>query len=208
MAKKNKAVESEFDQTEVEVTETGQSSTEIAIAEAFNSARESGQTEDQIKLSMINAGASFKNVSKFYSDLMVSAGLAMSKDDRQKVLDEVLTGNDLSTEDQFNGVVGTLLSRITGSTDQSIKTMVRAWAKKNTVDVFTPAKPESTGGNRNPFVSNFHAALVENPKLTEDELKGIISALTAENQVNPQRWFAQHNNIRKLVNKVAEKYGA
>lgn len=205
MAKK-KDVNSE-NSVEVITVDSAASELENKIADAFNSAREAGQTEDQIKLAMINAGATFKGVSKIYSDLMVSAGLAMSKEDQQKIIADSVSGVDLSSEDAFNGVVNILINHITGCTESQAKSLIRAYAKKNELACFTPEKTVSNA-NRNPFVTNFHAALVENPNLTEDELKAIISALPDEHQVNPNRWFTQHNNIRKLVNKVAAKYAA
>ena len=84
--------------------------------------------------------------------------------------------------------------------------MVRAYAKKLEMPCFKA--PTGDGTPRNPFVTLFHEALINDPDMTEQDLRDLIASLDEDYQVNPNRWFNQHNNIRKTVNKVAERCAA
>lgn len=185
---------------------TEESEAEVAIKDAFEAALDAGKDEDDVKMDMIQSGATFKNVTRLYNKFMIDAGLAMSAADRKAVVDETLEGRDLSTEEGFDQAVAALVEAVTGSTERSAAALVRSFGKKEDVDVFT--KPKGDGGTRNPFVRVFHDALIENPDMDEQGLKDIIASLEPDHQVNPTRWFNQHNNIRKTANAIASKLAA
>lgn len=178
--------------------------TENEIRNAFDEAITAEKEEDDIKMAMIGAGATFKNVTRLYNQYMIDAGLAISKADRNQIVEDVLEGCDLDTEELFDAAVNALVESIKGATDRSAASLIRAYAKKNEIEVYV--KPKGEGGSRNPFVRIFHEQLIENPKMTEDELKAIIEGLDPDHQTNPTRWFSQHNNIRKTANAIAAKY--
>lgn len=173
------------------------------IFEAFNDA--AGEEEDDVKLAMIGAGATFKNVTRLFNQYMIDSGQAMTKEAKSDVLDNILTGADLSTEEGLTDAIVSVTTEVTGASDKSAAGMVRQWAKKNDIEFYKKPKGTGSGATRNPFVINFHNALVENPNMTEDGLKDVIADLTPEQQVNPTRWFSQHNTIRKMANRIAEK---
>jgi len=175
------------------------------IRETFDAAVSGDSAEDDVKLAMIQAGATFSNVTRLYNQYMIDSGLAMSKEDRNSVMDNILTGKSLDTEETLTDAIVSVVNEVTGVTDKSASAMVRAWAKKNEVECFK--RPKGSGAVRNPFVQNFHNALIENPHLTKEELQNIINGLPAEQQSNPQRWFTQHDNIRKVVNTIATNNG-
>ena len=173
------------------------------IRSAFSVALDENKEEDDVKMAMIGSGATFKNVSRLYNTFMIEAGLAISPADRKAIVSDTLTGRDLSTEEGFDEAVTALTAAVTGATDRSSAALARSFAKANEVDVFV--KPKSEGSSRNPFVSLFHAALIENPRMEEQGLKDIIASLDPDHQTNPLRWFSQSNNIRKMANSIAEK---
>lgn len=176
------------------------------IRAAFRTALDAGKDEDTIKLAMIGSGATFKNVTRLFTQFMIDCGKVMSKDDRDEALDTILDGIDLSTAESFEACVAEVVEKVTGSTEKSASAFIRAYAKKNELTVY--AAPKATGGTRNPFTTLFHEALVENPEFTEQDLKDLIAGLTPEQQVNPNRWFAQHDKIRQVINTIANKFKA
>ena len=186
------------DETEVVVDTT-------KILEIFEAGMEKGVSEDDIKMKMISAKsvANFKNVTRFFNQFMIDTGRAISREDKAAhVVTACGDGSSLATEEGFGKAVANLAKAAKGVSETAAASLIRAWGKKNEVETF--AKPAGAGGTRNPFVTNFHAALIANPKMTEDGLKKVISDLPDEkDRVNPTRWFNQHNAVRKVVNQVA-----
>jgi len=174
------------------------------LFDAFEAAMAEGKEEDDVKLAMISAGASFKNVTRFYNQFMIESGRAISKADRDVIIENTIGALDLSTEESFGEAVAALSTALSCN-ENSAKATIRAYAKKNERPVFAAEKSDSK--SRNPFVRLFHEALVDNPNFTEDDLKSLLASLEPEHQVNPLRWFSQHNNIRIMVNNIAKKYG-
>lgn len=173
------------------------------ILDAFNKAIDADKSEDDIKMAMIGAGATFKNVTRLYNENLVATGRAMTKEDKATLVEESVTakGADLTTEEGFGKVQAAIVKGGTNVSESSAAALIRAYAKKNELECY--AKPKGSGAVRNPFVQNFHAALIENPHMDEDGLKAVIADLEPQQQVNPTRWFNQHNAIRKMVNKIA-----
>ncbi len=173
------------------------------ILDAFNTAIDAGKEEDDIKMAMIGAGATFKNVTRLYNDYLVQTGRAMTKEAKAELVEGAVTakGADLTTEDGFGKVQAAVVKGGTNVSESSAAALIRAFAKKNEMECY--AKPKGTGAVRNPFVTNFHEALIANPHMDEDGLKAVIAALEPQQQVNPTRWFNQHNAIRRMVNKIA-----
>lgn len=173
------------------------------ILAAFNKAIDADKSEDDIKMAMIGAGATFKNVTRLYNENLVATGRAMTKEAKATLVEESVTakGADLTTEEGFGKVQAAIVKGGTNVSESSAAALIRAYAKKNELECY--AKPKGSGAVRNPFVQNFHAALIENPHMDEDGLKAVIAELEPQQQVNPTRWFNQHNAIRKMVNKIA-----
>lgn len=146
---------------EVEVDET-----EVAIGEAFTEATENGDDEDTVKMAMIQAGATFKNVTRLFNALMIDAGLAISKEDKEKTITDTLEGREFESEEDFDSAVADLTAAITGATERSAAAMVRAYAKKNELVAYT--KPKGTGANRSGFAAKFYAWLSESVRSAED----------------------------------------
>lgn len=185
--------------------DTAESSTEVkedtAILDSFNTAIDADKTEDDIKMSMVGAGATFKNVTRLYNDYLVQTGRAMTKESKSELVEKSAKDKDLADEKTFGKVVAKIVEAGTNVSEGSAASLVRAWAKKAEVECY--AKPKGSGATRNPFVQNFHAALIANPAMDEDGLKKVIADLPEDNRVNPTRWFNQHNAIRKMVNQIA-----
>ena len=191
MPKQDKVVDIAETETEVEAT---------PILDAFNAATEAGKEGDDVKMEMIKAGAAFKSVTNLFNKYMIDSGKAMSGDQKKELLDETLDDAVLDTEEGFAAAVKVIVDKGTNVNDKSAAGMVRAWAKKAEVECY---KAPASEGTRNPFIPIFHKALVANPQMTEDELKGIIGGLEKDEwKVNPTRWLTVHNNTRVLANTI------
>jgi len=170
----------------------------------FESGIERGLEEDDIKMKMIGAksAANFKNVTRIFNQFMIDTGHAISREAKTEIVEKHTDGADLAAEEGFNEAVKAIAAEATGVSEKSAASLVRSWAKKAEVECFS--KPKGSGAIRNPFVTDFHAALIANPKMDENGLKQVIANLEDEkDRVNPTRWFNQHNAIRKMVNQIA-----
>jgi hypothetical protein len=189
----------------VETTEAP-AAEDTKILDAFTGAIDADKSEDDVKMSMIGAGATFKNVTRLYNDYLVQTGRAMTKEAKSGLVEKSVKEKNLSDEKVFGRVIAKIVEGGTNVTEASAAALVRAWAKKAEVECY--AKPKGSGAIRNPFVTNFHAALIANPSMDEDGLKAVIAGLDETQQVNPTRWFNQHNSIRKMVNQIAANNAA
>ena len=177
---------------------------EVAIRAAFDAAHAAGKEEDDIKLDMIGAGATFKNVTRLFNQFSVDAGLTVSKEEKDQILLDVLNGADLADEATFNAKVEELMARLSGSTDKSAAALIRAYAKKNGIEAFKKAK----GGNgeaKTGFAAKFYDFLVANPACTVAEATAFIQGTDGHEETteNVKRHQSHYLAIHRLVNRVA-----
>ena len=165
---------------------------------AFSAGVKGNKDEDAIKMAMIQAGASFKNVTRLYNQFAQEAGLVMSKEERDKIINDTCSKAKatLNTEDGLNTVIDTLVGTVKGSNESAISRMVRAWCKANDVEVFT--KPKGTG-QRKGFRTDFYNELRKNPKMTEDQVKAYTKEHGTENE---NRNVKFHLDVAKLCNDI------
>lgn len=186
-----------------ETTEEAKVDVEQLIRNAFDASHAAGKEEDEIKLDMISAGATFKNVTRLFNTFAVDAGLAVSKEEKDQILLTVLNGADLSTEDGFNAKVTELMAALAGTTDKSAAALIRAYGKKVGVDVFKKAK--GTGESKVGFASKFYDWLVANPTSTVAEATAYIQGADGHEATseNTKRHQSHYLAIHRLVNRVA-----
>lgn len=187
-------------------TETNQQEAETEvdnIKPAFLEAVEAGKDEDAIKLAMITAGATFKNVTRLYNAYMIDAGLAVSKEDKETALEAAVEGADLSAEDEFATAVEALVEGLAGTTERSAAALIRAYAKKNELECW--AKPKGTGAPRDSFASKFYDFLVGNPTMTVEEATAYIMGTGehAETSPNVQKNKPHYLGVHSLASRVA-----
>lgn len=205
MAKKEKLNEENLD-TGAEGAEGTEQKVdlEVAIRAAFDAAHAAGKEEDDIKLDMIGAGATFKNVTRLFNQFSVDAGLTVSKEEKDQILLDVLNGADLADEATFNAKVEELMARLSGSTEKSAAALIRAYAKKNGIEAFKKAKG-STGEAKTGFAAKFYDFLVANPECTVAEATAFIQGTDGneETSENVKRHQSHYLAIHRLVNRVA-----
>ena len=205
MAKKEKLNEESMD-TGAEGAEGTEKKVdlEVAIRAAFDAAHAAGKEEDDIKLDMIGAGATFKNVTRLFNQFSVDAGLTVSKEEKDQILLDVLNGADLADEATFNAKVEELMSRLSGSTDKSAAALIRAYAKKNGIEAFKKAKG-STGEAKPGFAAKFYDWLVANPTSTVAEATAFLQGTDGheETSENTKRHQSHYLAIHRLVNRIA-----
>lgn len=177
---------------------------ETLIRNAFDASHAAGKEEDEIKLDMIGAGATFKNVTRLFNQFSVDAGLTVSKEEKDQIIAGVLSGADLSTAEGFDGKVAELMAALTGSTDKSAAALIRAYAKKNGLEVFKKAKG-GTGEAKTGFAGKFYEWLVANPTSTVAEATSYIQGTDGHEETteNVKRHQSHYLAIHRLVNRVA-----
>ena len=176
------------------------------IQEAFDSAVTNESDEDEIKLQMISAGATFKNVTRLYNQYMIDAGLAISKADRNEIVESTLEGLDFDTEEAFSNAVVRLVDAVKGSNDRSASALVRAYAKKNELEVYV--KPKGEASPRAGLTSDLYDFIVENPMQTDEQLTEYVNRTADEKgSANFANHLSSHLGVLKLARRVAEKYG-
>ena len=177
---------------------------EVAIRAAFDAAHAAGKEEDDIKLDMIGAGATFKNVTRMFNQFSVDAGLAVSKEEKDQILLDVLNGSDLADEATFNTKVEELMAHLTGATDKSAAALIRAYAKKNGIEAFKKAKVAS-GEGRIGFTAKFYDFLIANPTATKEEAVAFIDGTNGNEATtdNTKRNKSHYLAIHRMVNRIA-----
>lgn len=108
------------------------------IRVAFDKAVAANKEEDQVKLVMISAGATFKNVTRLFNEFMVDAGLAVSKEEKDAKVAEVMTKHEVATEAGFDAAVAELVEALK-ATDKSAAALIRSHGKKEEIEVFKKA---------------------------------------------------------------------
>lgn len=186
-------VEQEVEQEE-EVDQTAE-----MIQSAFDDSV--GGDEDDVKLAMIGAGATFKNVTRLFNEYMINAGLALSKEDKAAHVTQALEGKTFEDEDGFDEAIAALVDSDKGINERSAGGLLRAYAKKHDVEVYK--KPKAEGAGRSGFASTYYDWLATDINVSEEDAKAYIN--NPENSENTRRHLSHYMNIWKLVNTIANK---
>lgn len=178
------------------------------ILEAFRSGIEAGADEDQIKLSMIQAGATFKNVTKFYSEFLVSEGIVESKEEKEARITQIAEQFDLSTEEGFSGAIDALIEQSKNVDERSAAASIRWFCRKNEIAYFVKPKSEPVGNRTQGFAGRFYDALIENPTMSVEEAENIVNGVNPhpETSENTKRYMKHYQDIRALANAIAASY--
>ena len=183
---------------EVEQNDEVEAVDEIRIA--FDAAVSSDKGEDEIKMALIGAGATFKNVTRLYSKYMVDAGYAVSKEEKAEIVSSILNDADVSDETGFGKCVAAICAKASGVTEKAAGSLIRAWAKANEMEYYT--KPKGSSGPRDSIRGRFYSALVANPTMTAEECTAHLQGDpdSSNNVMNHERVY---QGVRELVNKIA-----
>ena len=175
----------------------------LANRTAFDEAIAADKGEDDVKMAMITAGASFKNVTRLYNKYMVDAGFAISKEEKTEIVAKVLVkAKDLDTEEGFKKIVAKVVEKAAGVTEKSAAAMIRSWAKSQDPVIECFAKPKSTGETRTGFKSRYYDALVANPLMTKEEVTEHLKSAEGHSD-NIRKHESVYQSIRAMANKIA-----
>ncbi len=190
------------DQVEQELEQEETVNLEEAIRASFDAAVAEELAEDDIKMKMISSGATFKNVTRLYNQFMIDAGFAISKEDRNKAVEDTLEGREFDTEEAFDEAVVALVEAVKGSTERSAAALVRSYCKKNELDVFAKAKP--TGEGRSGFKKDYFDFLKANPGMSKEEATSYIMGEGdhPDTSDNVKKSLATNLAIWKLVSDI------
>jgi len=176
------------------MSETEVSQEDLNIRAAFDD--NTGADEETVKMAMLQAGAKIKAVTRLYNQFMIDSGMMASKEEKDTALDAACTDVDLTDEDNFNSAVDSVVDTVTGATDKSAATMVRAWCRREEVECFKKVAGERRSG----FRFKFYDALKANPAMTSAEAKTFGDT---EGSENDKKAFSHYQAIRQLVNDIA-----
>lgn len=178
-----------------------------AILDAFRAGVAAGESEDQIKLSMIQAGDTFKTVAKNYAQFLIDEGIVESKESKDEKIASILSGADLSTEEGFASAVAAIVAAVKGVDEKSAAGSIRWYARKNDIAYFTKPKAESTG--RAGFAKRFYEALIANPEMSKHDAEAIIQGIDGnpETSDNVKKHASHYQSIRKLANAIVNGAG-
>ena len=180
-------------ETEVVETETPEvSEQDLAIRAAFDN--NIGQDEEDVKMAMLQAGCKIKAVARLYNTYMIDSGQMATAEEKKDALEANLPGMDLSTEEGFVTAVEAIQAGVTGATEKSAASMVRAWAKKNDAEVY---KKPAGAPRTDTFTYRFNEALIANPQMTEAECDEILK--TGSGTSSARSYF---QGLRKLGNSI------
>ena len=189
-----------------------QANAETSAAEAltaklravFDEGVASEKAEDVIKLDLISAGATFKNVTRMFNEFMVAGGHTASKEERDQKVLGALADKDLTVEAGFNEAVAALVADLQGATEKSASALIRAAAKKQGIECFKKAK-ESTGEGKTGFAAKFYDFLVTAPACTKEQATAFIMGTDGHEATssNTQKHLSHYLAIHRLVNRIA-----
>jgi hypothetical protein len=173
--------------------------------EVFKSCIEKGMDDEATKMAMIQSGgATFKNVTRLYNQYLIDEGMAMTKEDKEAIVDDVMSDADVSTEEGFSNAVEAIVERGTNISEKSAVALVRKYAKDNELEVFKATKAGSSGAGRVGFTAKYHEWLVNNPSATEKEAEEFINNSEYSSD-NVRSHASYYQGIRKMANAIAAK---
>lgn len=176
----------------------------VKIRKVFDAGQAEGKAEDAIKLDMISAGATFKNVTRMFNEFMVDGGHAASKEERSQLVVASIQGVDISTESGFESAVAKLVETLKGASEKSASALIRALAKKESIEVFKKAK-ETSGEGRTGFAAKFYDFLAANPTCSKEQATAFIQGTDGNEETsdNVKKHLSHYLAIHALVNRVA-----
>ena len=195
-----------FEDNDVEEVESGEDVFEDSenetpdevsqVEQAFIDGLEGDLEEDDIKMAMIKAGASFKNVNNQFRQFNIKFGYVSSQEEKKSALETVMKSGDVnvSTEDGLKDAIDTVINSLRGYNEAQVSGMIRAYAKKNDIEIFV--KPRGAGTRNSGFRYGFYQSLIENPHMTNDEVDGLIDENGSKNDKGNR---SHYYNIAKLV---------
>lgn len=176
---------------------------ELAIKAAFDNGISAEKGDDDIKLDMIGAGATFKNVTRLFNQFMVDSGLVVKREERDQILAEKLQDVDLTDEEAFNAKVSEVME-VLGGNEKSASSLIRSYAKKQGREVFKKVRV-ATGARKNGFNEAYFEYLRQNPLCTEEQAIAFIDGTDGHEETsNSVKGKRNHYlAIRELVAAVA-----
>lgn len=178
-------------------TDESKNDVDPKIEQAFIDGVNGQKDEDSIKIDMISVGCKFKTVTRIYNQLMVKHGLVASKEEKEEAIVKAIKDIDISDEEGLNKAVKYLVENLTNISDKSAAAIIRAYAKKNDIEVYK--RPPGPGGSRTDFLPKFYDALVDNPLMTKEEAHDFIVEHGTPNTI---RWESSHQKVRDLASRI------
>lgn len=205
MARKSKSEETMNEEAQANEDEAAQDPVRVAIKAAFDNGIADGLSEDQIKIAMIQAGSTFKGVSKDYAEFQVISGFIDCKEVKDDKIAAILKDRDVSTEESFNEAVRLICEAVKGVNEKSAAGSIRYYTRKAELPCYAKPKGEATG--RKGFANVFYDMLIANPMMSKDEVAAVVNGTDGhpETSENTKRYMTHYQNIRKLANAIAGK---
>lgn len=168
----------------------------------FNDCLQRARGPDEVKEMMVMSGVPFKSVTRLYNQFMIGKGLAFDADTKRKIVRKVLEGKRLNTKRAFAGRSASVKKALKDTiTERSADALVRAFAKRNEVEVWQ--KPEKEDAVRVSFMKQFCDFLEANPFATE---KAVVRYLDKGTATYIKRNRNTYMEIWRMVQVITRKH--
>lgn len=187
---------------DVEATEEKTLNISEDVRNAFETGKSADKSQDNIMIDMLQAGAKFTQVRRFFKELSIELGYEAAPEVKDAAVEAALEVNDISTEEGFEAAVAHITGTVEQINERGAGQMIRGYARKHDIEFFRKPKPEATG-QRVAFTNNFYRMLVENPTINEEETHEYIVEHGSEATLKSEK---SYQKIRVLANRIAAKY--
>jgi hypothetical protein len=172
------------------------------IKAAFTAGYDAELDEDSVKLEMIHAGAKFAEVTRLYNLFLVQFGYVKSKEEKNKVLDEVLSDEELTEESTFDKCSQLIMEQLEVS-EKSANAMIRQWATKREIEYFK--KPKAEKSEQSNFDTRLYAWIISNVDATVEQFTAHLEEVGTDNSL---RFKPKHIALFNFAQSIKAKYAA
>lgn len=130
---------------ELEIAESTMSKLE-KVLEIVNPLVAEGQTDDEIRIAIIQSGVPFKEAGKLFTQAMEQAGHRISPKARAEKIEIILEDAEFNPEaySEVEEMVKRIAGEVPDTTEKQALAAIRKWAKDNEIEL--PKAPKKTAG--------------------------------------------------------------
>ena len=145
--KKVSEVKKDFDLNlmELDVPEKREMSESEKVSQIVKAGFEDDQDEDDILVSIVQAGVKFQKAIKMLKQAKIDLGLTISPDERWKKSNEIMEGEDFEAVEyeDVSKMAATISKGVPNTSEKQALAMIRKYCKANELDI--PKKPKGGG---------------------------------------------------------------
>jgi len=156
---------------------------------------------ENVKKRLVEEGVPFKSVTRLFNSLSIEYGYALSKENREAIIQFALANKKLNTKRLFEGRIKVLSNKLINVNKKGAAIIIRNYAKNHCLDIYCP--PVKITEARVSFHNQFCTFVLENPKATEAK---VIKYLTKGRAEYIQRNLKNYLAIWKMAETIREGF--